>query len=69
MALRVVPVDGTRKSVFSVSYVLNGEPQTKECSSRADLFATVKGAEMFGISDLAIVRTVSQAVTVKRPSK
>lgn len=64
--MRIVPMDGSRTSLFVVTYTMNGEKQTKEFASRSDLFSWVRGAEMFNISPESIVRTVSEIVTVEK---
>ncbi len=67
--LSVLPVDGTRTVVFTLTYTMNGERQTKDVPSRAELFAFLRGAQMFGLDmgTIYIERVIRQMVTVGKP--
>ena len=66
--MSIVPVDETRLVVFRATYTMNGKKESKDFSSRADLFSWVRGAEMFGVAPESIIRSVTQAVRIERPT-
>jgi len=64
--MRIVPLEGTRKVVFTVSFIgPDGKDATKEFESRGDLFSWVRGAKMFNISPKSLRRSVVQNVDVE----